>query len=641
MIFLRKNLIIATAIFCLFPEFSGFGQNRKIDSLKILLTTTKEDTSRVNLLNSIGSYYRDSEDTVNAFNYLKNARDLSRKLGYNKGLAQSFIQIAGLYNYCGDFENSLRLLDTAQKINSLPLKILINAKSLKANVLVERGKFEEALKIYLGNLKLLEGGQDYRAIVRQIINISVIFKEQDNKDLALHYALEALSYEKKIDHANTLADIYTGVSNAYFLRLQDDSALYYALRSHEVRKKIGEQRPLANSYYNLGVVYFETGHPEKALPYLNEALRIRIETNDAKGIANTYLTLSLLHYNKKEYNEALTLIKKGFPYVLEGGSLYKIRDYYERLADVYSHMKLYEDAYEAEKSYSQYKDSVLTRETLEQITEMQTKYETEKKENLLKLSALELEEQKQRSFYTSLAFAVIFFITVLGGWFFYYRYRSKQKIKFETEMRRQDALRYEAVIETLEKERSRIGKELHDNTGALVSYIISKTDFIINNSQNSTEEIKTVKSSAQEVMTSLRETLWTLNNNAITNHDLIDKLKVYIKKHLLISNRITDRSDNEYILPNDAVLSLFRCAQEIINNINKHSHAKNVIIIFSSCDANKFDMMIEDDGIGFEENEQKESYGLRNLRSRLAEINARLDISSLKNNGTSIHIKYN
>jgi signal transduction histidine kinase len=162
----------------------------------------------------------------------------------------------------------------------------------------------------------------------------------------------------------------------------------------------------------------------------------------------------------------------------------------------------------------------------------------------------------------------------------------------------------------------------------------------MNKDQNTKEELKTVRSSAQEVMTSLRETLWTLHNKTITNHDLIDKLKVYIKKHLLIDHRISDNSIHEYVLSNDVVLALYRCVQEIINNANKHSKAKSANILFSSSENLKFSFRISDDGIGFEEKEKEESYGLRNLRSRLKEINAELVISTKENEGTTITINY-
>jgi signal transduction histidine kinase len=134
--------------------------------------------------------------------------------------------------------------------------------------------------------------------------------------------------------------------------------------------------------------------------------------------------------------------------------------------------------------------------------------------------------------------------------------------------------------------------------------------------------------------------LWTLNNQTITNYDLTDKLKVYIKKHLIIPNKINDASLKEQVLSNDVVLALYRCVQEIINNTNKHSKASHVNIHFSSSEILKFNISIEDDGIGFEEKEQEESYGLRNLRSRLRDINAELVISSEKNKGTTISINY-
>jgi signal transduction histidine kinase len=104
---------------------------------------------------------------------------------------------------------------------------------------------------------------------------------------------------------------------------------------------------------------------------------------------------------------------------------------------------------------------------------------------------------------------------------------------------------------------------------------------------------------------------------------------------------ITDSLSTECILPNEDVLAIYRCAQEIANNINKHSEAQTVKIEFYSDENTKLKISFLDDGVGFEEENKEDSYGLRNIRNRLKDIGAKLEINSVKGRGTSVTIIYN
>lgn len=198
-------------------------------------------------------------------------------------------------------------------------------------------------------------------------------------------------------------------------------------------------------------------------------------------------------------------------------------------------------------------------------------------------------------------------------------------------------------LQKIQDERTRISRDLHDNVGSMVSFITSKTDWILKNSGSNLEinkDLAEVKVSANEVMSSLRETLWTLNTKKITNIDLVDKLKVYIKKHLLINHKINDLVIDEFVLSNEVVLALYRCVQELVNNTNKHSKASKVKIEFSATNACKLMFMISDNGVGFESKEKEENYGLRNIKNRLKEINAIMKIDTKIGEGTSVIITY-
>ncbi len=93
----------------------------------------------------------------------------------------------------------------------------------------------------------------------------------------------------------------------------------------------------------------------------------------------------------------------------------------------------------------------------------------------------------------------------------------------------------------------------------------------------------------------------------------------------------------------DVELNVLRIVQECLANIRKHSDAEGVRVLLSYRD-DEFNVLIEDDGIGFEEKSvvslNGRQLGLNILRDRAREIDARIDIESEPDDGTRIHLQF-
>ena len=200
-------------------------------------------------------------------------------------------------------------------------------------------------------------------------------------------------------------------------------------------------------------------------------------------------------------------------------------------------------------------------------------------------------------------------------------------------------------MKLVQDERSRISRDLHDNVGALVSFVSTKIDWVLHHKQVEQEavpDLEMVKDNAREIMSGLRETIWTLHNNTITNEDLADRLKVYLKSHLLMPCDIHDLISRETVISNEAVLGIYRSCQEIANNINRHSQATQVTVTFENTGSKGIRITFADDGIGMTAPQQNQEghYGIENLRLRLQEIGGCLEIHSTPGKGTQVMITY-
>jgi len=198
----------------------------------------------------------------------------------------------------------------------------------------------------------------------------------------------------------------------------------------------------------------------------------------------------------------------------------------------------------------------------------------------------------------------------------------------------------------IQNERERISKELHDNIGTQLSYISSNVDWMLEApvSLSREEEIKrlsAVNSTAKEMISDLRETIWAIKKESIQLDELADKLKLFIRSQRILNSKMEisiaeNIQINIRFSPIEA-LNIFRICQEAIANAFRHAKASKLNVNIESGGKNNFSINIEDNGKGFSQNKEYHGhYGLENMRSRTEELGAKLSIISEEGKGTKV-----
>lgn len=215
---------------------------------------------------------------------------------------------------------------------------------------------------------------------------------------------------------------------------------------------------------------------------------------------------------------------------------------------------------------------------------------------------------------------------------------------------RQRFKRQMRVLETERKihiERERISRDLHDNIGAQITYMVSTLDFLSFrlDKQTTTDNrqlITELGDNARQTMDQLRETIWAMNQPELSVGEFTEKLRSFLRK--TGSGTATQLSINDgdadlnVMLAPARVLHLYRIAQEAVNNAVKHAEAKTISVELKTT-ATAFTISVSDDGKGLPENRSKDGhYGLENMQSRAAEIGAAISIQSQPGKGTCITV---
>lgn len=197
-------------------------------------------------------------------------------------------------------------------------------------------------------------------------------------------------------------------------------------------------------------------------------------------------------------------------------------------------------------------------------------------------------------------------------------------------------LKLEQKEKRVKEERLRISRELHDNIGARLTYIISSLEMETHKTQKT--ELNKINDFARETMGQLRETIWAVGNNEITlselfkrYQDYVDQISNFCTEHITIKGSIT----HDFPLTPLQTINYYRAFQESLNNATKYAESNQINITLTELE-NKVEIIIEDNGKGFDQNKIPKSGGVLGMQRRIEEANGEFKIQSILNKGTKI-----
>jgi signal transduction histidine kinase len=221
-------------------------------------------------------------------------------------------------------------------------------------------------------------------------------------------------------------------------------------------------------------------------------------------------------------------------------------------------------------------------------------------------------------------YTVVLVFVVLSVIATVYAFVGRQKARLKRELE---------VQQKLEAERLRISRDLHDNVGAQLSYLITNVEWMLEHPEqvNKAEEkqrLETLSETGRNAILTLRQTIWAISHSSLTVEDFADRFKQFALKMVEFNAAVAlhfseDFASNKTLSPAVA-LNVFRICQEAFNNALKHSQCCHIHIRFATDIAAVFVAEIKDDGVGFDWDEAltKGHYGLHNMKARVEETAA-------------------
>ncbi|TCO25342.1 histidine kinase/DNA gyrase B/HSP90-like ATPase [Pedobacter psychrotolerans] len=197
-----------------------------------------------------------------------------------------------------------------------------------------------------------------------------------------------------------------------------------------------------------------------------------------------------------------------------------------------------------------------------------------------------------------------------------------------------------AMINGQDEERNRLGRDLHDGLGGMLAAVkINLSGWSAKSSMTDDQELGSIVNRLDNSITELRSIAGNLMPVSLLKFglevSLRDLSESFMSDSLVIDFQCLDVIDG---LPVDQQMTIYRIVQELLNNVAKHSKAKNVLLQ-CSLSLNNFMITIEDDGVGFdmESLKEKKGMGISNIKTRVAYLDGKFDIVS-GNNGQGTHV---
>jgi len=618
-----------------------------LDSLESNSILNRNDSTYRNFLFELSDEYFYNNDNKKSYTVTQKVLNLSI-------IAKDTVSMAKAYSYIGDYhqishkDSAYYYYQKAEKLNRLLNRNYYIGKILykKGYILFFEGNYIESEVQVASSLLYLKKENDLEMLYSAYSLLGLNFEKLEEFEEALKHQFLAKNILKKIKDSDF------NLEKKYLYRIESSiniSYIYEKMNQYDssikelkliLTPELKQKWPLGyvSVVGNLGYSKMKKGIIKGANNYFNEALNLSIKNNfennkiyQLKNLGEYYAIVKDTTASIKYLNESLQLAQK-----LKMGE--EIKKCLQLLSQV-DHKK----ATVYDKKYIAISDSLTKAQRINRNKYARIEYET---------SIIEDENKLLSTKNTYILIGSILLILILVS-IIILRYIKSQKREIEFRKSQQKA--EEEIFDLLkeyqlklsiakELEQNRISKELHDSV--MNKLYGARMQLGILNEYNE-EEIKEKRLVYVDLLQEIEQEIRTISHDLHTeiNETQFDYSNLF-SNLIHLQNEIGTTSFTLHIAPEiiwDSIDSLikvtiFRIVQESLLNISKHANA-NTCYVSILLDDGHLVLEIKDDGIGFDLDPTKQGIGLQNIQERAKTINAKLEIISKPNKGTTIRMK--
>ena len=377
------------------------------------------------------SNFRTGKSTTIIEQYFLALKQLE-EIGDKKGLAICYLYLAQAHYHIGKYNEAMQY---DQKSIKIKLEIndrigISNSYNGIGSCYYIMGNYQQALLYYFKALKIAEETNAKFGISRSQLNIALVFLSQNKFDASLSYMEKALKTKKEIEDYEGEGLIYINMAAMYTLKKEYAKAIDCCLKAIHVSEKMTVREVALTAYVNLASIYVEQQKIDEALVYFMKTYEGSIKTGDKITLVAITAGIGSCYEQKKDPAAAIQFYKKSLDMAEEADYKTGVRDACSNLSKLYEKQGDYQQALTYDKLLAAVKDTLLNEESLKQTSELNARYETDKKEKeiLLLTKDQQLKDKtlkEQRLVRIGLIIGLGLFLSL--SFLLYNRYRFKQR----------------------------------------------------------------------------------------------------------------------------------------------------------------------------------------------------------------------
>lgn len=605
----------------------GYHKQRTTDSLSRILN---------------GIYIVRNASPDSALEILYNVYNACIQINYLEGISAASAEIGGTFLVKGDYNKAEKYILYSQLLPGLSEYISTNAINNLYLIYESRGNYDLALKY----LKKAMASKD-KNIANSAYNnyIALLLKLGRYKE-SLYYIDILKTKAKALKQYRILAAL-----------LCNEATVYSSLKDYKKFDSISEECLSMCTMYNFndiatyslinsGSSYYERGSVNKAIN-LFSGIKDKIRELDPDYQMNYYSEYGKMLYQTASYYTAIDNLTRGIRLANQIGIRTNVEPVYY-LAKSYLALGNYATANKYLDNYIRLKDSFQNIAIQKSINEYEVKFRIAEKDNELLNKKLIILNQSHKinSKNTTILLSVIGLIILLFLFFIYYKYTRQKRLVLKRNLdlaKQKTNINFlKAMIQGEEKERKRIGMELHNGVGSQLTAVnLNLTAFQWKNKHipevNSLNEIIV---QIQQTAIEVRKTAHNLLPASLIASGLYEAIKEFTIqfKNSPVEINVSKSGDMDIVNPSLSLV-VYRILQELISNAIKHAEASRIDINLKLAN-NILSSGVTDNGKGFGlSHATSNGLGIQQIKEQLNLLKGTFEIHTQPGTGTTIYFE--
>lgn len=394
----------------------ALGQQEKgvIDSLKLVISSSVKDSNLVRNHLLLSDALFDINIKASGASANK-AHKISKQLSFQSGSAESLIQL-GLIDYKqGKLHLALNHLKQAATLFTKlkNLDKLAQTHTEMGKIYASLGDMVKAIENHQQAIKYFTEVNNDKGVADSYSNLGQTHFLQKNYSTALRYYKKSKYIYQRDSIKSTLAELYNRISLVFRELDQLDKSLEYDYLALMTQEKLRDKRGIANSNYNIGKTSVLQGELKRATGYIGYAEKLFIELEDNLGLAKCYLLNAKINISEQDYRKASTNLSKTIVIAQEREAIKELSEAYYLKSKISQQQNDYKSAYMFLTEHSNLRDSLFSKEKTKQFSEMEVKYQSQSKDDLLDQAKQENQEGNTKFVVYVLLSAVVFILLAL------------------------------------------------------------------------------------------------------------------------------------------------------------------------------------------------------------------------------------